>query len=176
MAALANGSILVLVSVFVFYEAAQRFQSPPEVKTPLMLIIAGIGLVANLIGVALLERGSHGSLDVRGAFWHVLGDTISSVGVIIAGTRMTITGWTVADPIAAIVIGVIILWGAVRLVRDSVDDPNGEIPKTISVEKVVEDIRQVPGIQEIHDIHVWTITSEIVALSAHLMIRTRWSA
>ena len=86
-----------------------------------MLVIAGIGLVANLIGVALLERGSHGSLNVRGAFWHILGDTISSVGVIIAGIIITITGWTVADPIAAIVIGVIILWGAVRLVRDSVD-------------------------------------------------------
>jgi cobalt-zinc-cadmium efflux system protein len=171
MAALANGSILVLVSAFVFYEAAQRFQSPPEVKTPLMLVIAGIGLVANLIGVALLERGSHGSLNVRGAFWHILGDTISSVGVIIAGIIITITGWTVADPIAAIVIGVIILWGAVQLVRDSVDILMEGVPKNIRVEKVVEDIRQVPGIQEIHDIHVWTITSGIVALSAHLMIQ-----
>ncbi len=170
MAALANGSILVLVSAFIFYEAAQRFSQPPEVKTPLMLVVAVIGLVANIVGILLLRRGSHTSLNIRGAFWHILGDTISSVGVIVAGIVIAVTGWRVADPIVAIVIGIVILWGALRLVRDSVDILMESVPKDISVEKVVEDIKKVTGVREIHDIHIWTITSGIVALSAHLMI------
>jgi cobalt-zinc-cadmium efflux system protein len=170
MAALANGSVLVLVSAFIFYEAAQRFSQPPEVKTPLMLVVAVIGLIANIAGIMLLRQGSHSSLNIRGAFWHILGDTISSVGVIAAGVIIAITGWSIADPIVAIVIGIVILWGALRLVRDSVDILMESVPKNISVEKVVEDIKKVPGVREIHDIHVWTITSGIVALSAHLMI------
>jgi cobalt-zinc-cadmium efflux system protein len=170
MAALANGSVLVLVSAFIFYEAAQRFSQPPEVKTPLMLVVAVIGLIANIAGIMLLRQGSHSSLNIRGAFWHILGDTISSVGVIAAGVVIAITGWRIADPIVAIVIGIVILWGALRLVRDSVDILMESVPKNISVEKVVEDIKKVPGVREIHDIHVWTITSGIVALSSHLMI------
>ena len=170
MAALANGSILVLVSAVIFFEAVQRFRQPPEVKTPLMLVVAVIGLLANIAGILLLRRGSHASLNIRGAFWHVLGDTISSVGVIVAGIIIAVTGWRVADPIVAIVIGVIILWGALQLVRESVDILMESVPKDISVEKVVADIKNVPGVREIHDIHIWTITSGIVALSAHLMI------
>ena len=170
MAALANGTVLVLVSAFVFFEAAQRFRSPPDVKTPLMLVVAVIGLIANIVGLMLLRRGSEKSLNLKGAFWHILGDTISSVGVIGAGILIAVTGWAVADPIVAIVIGVIILWGAVRLVRDSVDILMESVPKHIDPEKVVEELRQVPGVQELHDIHIWTITSGIVALSAHLLI------
>lgn len=170
MAALANGSILVLVSVFIFIEAIQRFNQPPEVKTPLMLAVAFVGLIANIAGVILLRRIRRNSLNIRGAFWHILGDTISSVGVITAGIIITITGWSIADPVAAIVIGVIILSGAIRLVRDSVDILMESVPKDISIEKIVSEIRYVPGVKEIHDIHVWTITSGIVAFSAHLMI------
>ena len=171
MAALANGSVLVLVSAFIFFEAANRFRSPPEVETPLMLTIAVIGLIANLAGIALLRRGSETSLNLKGAFWHVLGDTISSVGVIIAGTIIAVTGWTPADPVVAVVIGIIILWGAVRLVRDSVDILMESVPKNINAETVVDVIKKIPGVEEIHDIHIWTITSGIVALSAHLMIQ-----
>jgi cobalt-zinc-cadmium efflux system protein len=171
MAALANGSVLVLVSAFIFFEAANRFRSPPEVKTPLMLTIAAIGLIANLAGIALLRRGSETSLNLKGAFWHVLGDTISSVGVIIAGIIIAVTGWTPADPVVAVVIGIIILWGAVRLVRDSVDILMESVPKHINAETVVDVIKKIPGVEEIHDIHIWTITSGIVALSAHLMIQ-----
>ena len=171
MAALANGSVLVLVSAFIFFEAANRFRSPPEVKTPLMLTIAVIGLIANIAGIALLRGSSETSLNLKGAFWHVLGDTISSVGVIIAGIIIAITGWTPADPVVAVVIGIIILWGAVRLVRDSVDILMESVPKHINAETVVDVIKKIPGVEEIHDIHIWTITSGIVALSAHLMIQ-----
>ena len=171
MAALANGSVLVLVSAYIFYEAVNRFRSPPEVETPLMITVAVVGLIANLIGIALLRRGSKTNLNLKGAFWHILGDTISSVGVIVAGVIIALTGWTQADPVVAVVIGIIILWGAVRLVRDSVDILMETVPKDISAETVVKVIKAIPGVEEIHDIHIWTITSGIIALSAHLMIQ-----
>lgn len=170
MAALANGTVLVLVAAFVFYEAIQRFDKPPEIKAPIMLAVAGVGLMANLSGIFLLRRGRNSSLNIRGAFWHVLADTISSVGVIVAGIIIILTGWTKADPIVAVVIGVIILWGAIRLVRDSVDILMEAVPKNIKVEDVVNEIKLVPGVKDVHDIHIWTITSGIVALSAHLII------
>jgi cobalt-zinc-cadmium efflux system protein len=171
MAALANGSILVLVAAFIFFESYQRFREPSDVRTSIMLLTACIGLVANIAGIFLLRKGSHASLNIRGAFWHVLGDTISSVGVIAAAIIIMVTGWKYADPVVAIIIGIIILWGAVRLVRDSVDILMESVPKHIRVEDVVNAIRQIPGVKEIHDVHIWTITSGIIALSAHLMIQ-----
>ena len=136
-----------------------------------LLAVAAVGLVANLAGIMLLKKGSHASLNVKGAFWHVISDTISSVGVIIAGLIIAFTGWPYADPVVAMIIGVIILVGALRLVRDSVDILMEAVPKHIQIENVVEEIQRVRGVEEIHDIHVWTITSGIVALSAHLMIQ-----
>jgi cobalt-zinc-cadmium efflux system protein len=171
MAALANGSILVLVSIYIFYKAYGRFLEPPEVKTPLMLLVAVIGFIANLAGIILMRKGSRGTLNVKAAFWHILGDTISSVGVIAGGVIITFTGWRIVDPIIAVIIGLIILWGAVRLVRDSVDILMESVPKHIQVENVVDTLKSVAGVEDVHDIHVWTITSGIHALSAHLLIR-----
>ena len=170
MAALANGTVLFLVSAYIFYEAYQRFQEPPLINTPLMIGVAVICLVANLIGILLLRRASRRSLNIKAAFWHIVGDTISSVGVIVAGIIISITGWRVVDPIIAIFIGCIILWGAVRLVSESVDILMEAAPKHIQVDKVIEIIKKVPGVEEVHDIHIWTITSDIHALSAHLLI------
>ena len=170
MAALANGVTLVLVAVYIFYEAYQRFLNPPVVQTTLMLVVATIGLLANLIGIWLLKGVSRGSLNIKAAFWHILGDTISSVGVIIAGIIISITGWGVVDPIIAVFIGSIILWGAVRLVRESVDILLEAVPKHIQMDRVIEMIKNIPGVEDVHDIHIWTITSDIHALSAHLLI------
>ena len=170
MAALANGVTLVLVVVYIFYEAYQRFLEPPAIQTTLMLMVASIGLVANLVGIWLLRGTSHGNLNIKAAFWHIIGDAISSVGVIVAGVIIAVTGWGVVDPIIAVFIGCIILWGAVRLVRESVDILLEAVPKHIQIDKVVETIKGVPGVAEVHDIHIWTITSEIHALSAHLLI------
>jgi cobalt-zinc-cadmium efflux system protein len=170
LAALANGTLLVLVSAYIFYQAYQRFLEPPVVKTPLMLTIATIGLFANLGGVLLLNKASHRNLNIKAAFWHIVGDTISSVGVIIAGIVISFTGWYVADPIVAVVIGVIILWGAARIVGESADILLEAVPKHIEVAQVVDSIRNVPGVNEVHDIHIWTITSNIYALSSHLVI------
>jgi cobalt-zinc-cadmium efflux system protein len=170
LAALANGAILVLVSAYIFYEAYHRFTQPEPVKTPLMVTIAIIGLFGNLGGLLLLNRGSRRSLNVKAAFWHVLGDTISSVGVIIAGIVILLTGRYLADPIVAVAIGVIILWGAVRIVRESADVLLEAVPRDVETSEVVDFVQHIPGVNEVHDIHIWTITSDIYALSAHLVI------
>jgi cobalt-zinc-cadmium efflux system protein len=173
MAALANGVVLILISVIIFYEAYQRFQATAVIKGPLMLIVAGIGLVANVIGLLLLRRGSRKSINVKAAFWHIIGDTMSSVGVIIAGIIIQLTGWTLADPILAIVIGVVILWGAVRIVKESLDILLESVPPHVEMKKVTAAIKRVSGVEDIHEIHIWTITSGVYALSAHLKITDR---
>jgi cobalt-zinc-cadmium efflux system protein len=170
MAALINGTVLVVVSVFIFYEAYRRFSEVPEVKGPLMLTVAVIGLIANLIGMALLRRGSRGSINIRAAFWHVIGDMLSSVGVIIAGIIIYITGWYIADPIVAVSVGIVILLGAVRIVKESVNILLESVPEHIEMEKVTAAVKAVPDVTDVHDVHIWTITSGIYALSAHLSI------
>ena len=170
MAALANGTTLILVSLYIFYEAYHRFLDPPAVQTPLMLLVATIGLIANLTGILLLRKVSRSNLNIRAAFWHIIGDTISSVGVIVGGVIILVTGWYIADPIIAVFIGGIILWGAVRLVSESVDILLEAAPKHIQVDKVIQTIKNVSGVDDVHDIHVWTITSGMHALSAHLRI------
>ncbi len=173
MAALVNGSTLVLVSLWIFYEAYQRFLNPPLIKTPIMLLVATIGLVANIAGILLLRRASHRNLNIKAAFWHIIGDTISSVGVIIGGVIISITGWGTVDPVIAVFIGGIILWGAVRIVRESTDILLEAVPRHVEVGEVIEILKKVPGVEDVHDMHIWTITSGIHALSAHLLIGDR---
>lgn len=170
MAALANGTTLLLLAFWIFYEAYQRFLEPPVVQAPLMLLVASIGLVANLSGVMLLRKASRQNLNIKAAFWHITGDTISSVGVIVGGIIIAVTGWYIVDPIIAVFIGGIILWGAVRLVKESADILLEAVPGHIEIGDVVEIIKNVSGVEDVHDIHVWTITSGIYALSTHLVI------
>ena len=172
IAALTNGVTLILISLVVFYESYRRFLSPPQVHTPVMIAVAAVGLVANLIGIYMLRRAGDG-LNIKAAWWHILGDAISSLGVIGAGIVITVTGWYYADPLIAVLIGIIILVGAVRLVRESVDILLEAVPKQVTVEKVIDTLKEVSGIQEVHDIHVWTITSGMYALSAHLVVEDR---
>ena len=171
MAALANGVTLVLVAAYIFYEAYQRFRNPPTVHTSIMLVVAVVGLIANLVTMRLLYRERHSNLNVRAAFFHVFGDMISSVGVIVGGIIIAVTGWKIVDPIIAIMIGIIILLGAVSLVRESVDILMETVPKQIQLDKVTETIKNVNGVVELHDIHIWTITSGIYALSTHILIQ-----
>jgi cobalt-zinc-cadmium efflux system protein len=173
MAALINGAILAIVAAFIFYNAYQRFRNPPEIHSGLMLIVAALGLVANLAGILLLRRNRHVSLNIRAAFFHILSDTISSVGVIAAGIIIALTGWTYADPIIAIVIGIIILTGAVQLLRESSDILLEAVPKHIEMDKVIQMIKNVEGVDGIHDLHIWTITSGIFAMSAHVLVQDR---
>lgn len=171
VAALANGITLVLLSVFVFYESYQRILSPPEVNTSIMMGIASVGFVSNFTGIILLRRTSKQSLNIKAAFWHIIGDAITSLGVIAAAIVIRFTGWGYADPVIAILIGVIILVGAVRLVRESVNVLLEAVPREIALEKVINTLKQINNIEEVHDIHIWTITSGIYALSAHLVVK-----
>lgn len=170
LAALANGITIFLISIYIFYEAYNRFMAPPDVKTPMMLIVAVVGLVGNLAALFLLQRGSLVSLNVKSAFWHVIGDTVSSVGVIAAAIVISVTGWTQADPIIAVAIGVILLFGAFRLIRESIHILAEAVPKHIDVDKVIQTIKNTAGVDDVHDIHIWTITSGLHAMSAHLVI------
>ena len=170
MAALANGVLLAFVAAYIFYEAYQRFSEPPSIRVPLMLLVAGIGLAANLAGIFLLRKVSHDNLNIKAAYWHILGDSISSIGVIVGGILISVTGLVIFDPIIAILIGCIILWGAVRLVRESVDILLEAVPKHINTEEVIGMLKGMTGVEEVHDVHIWTITSGIYALSAHLII------
>jgi cobalt-zinc-cadmium efflux system protein len=170
LAALANGVTLVLISAYIFYEAIHRFSNPPAVHTPLMIIVAAVGLAGNLVTIQLLRRSRRNNLNIRAAFFHVFGDTISSVGVIAAGIVIAVTGWEIADPVIAILIGCIILWGAVSLVRESADILLETVPKNIPLQQLTETVMSVKGVVELHDLHVWTITSGIYALSTHVLI------
>jgi cobalt-zinc-cadmium efflux system protein len=169
LAALANGVTLVVICLLIFYEAFQRFSNPPEIRTTGMLIIAVIGLIANLVSAVLLS-GHAGSLNVRGAFLHVLGDALSSVGIIIGGVVILFTGWFWIDPLISVGIGVIIVFGAYNLVRESVDILLEATPGHITLEEVRTALQSVPGVLDVHDLHVWCLTPQICSLSSHLVI------
>jgi cobalt-zinc-cadmium efflux system protein len=169
LAALANGITLVVICLLIFYEAYQRFNNPPEVKTTGMLIIAVIGLIANLASAVLLS-GHSGSLNVRGAFLHVVGDALSSVGIILGGLVILFTGWFWIDPLISVGIGVIIVFGAYNLVRESVDILLEATPSHIILEEVRTALQAVPGVLDVHDLHVWCLTPQICSLSSHLVI------
>ena len=170
MAALINGVVLVLLSAGIFYESYQRFLTPHAVNAPLMMVVAIIGLIANAAGLFLLKSGSESSLNVKAAFWHIIGDSISSVGVIVAAVIIQITGYTNIDPIIASIIAVIILWGAINVVRESMDILMETVPKHIDLDQVIATLKSIPGVVDLHDLHIWTITSGIYALSSHLLI------
>jgi len=173
MAALANGALLVLVSAYILYEAYQRIFEPADVQGGLMLAVAVVGLAANLGSMALLRGSSEKSLNVRGAFLHMLSDAISSVGVIVAGLVIIFTGWSIVDPIVSIAITGLILRGAVSLMRESMNVLLEATPKHLKVEEIVREVKAIPGAKDMHDVHVWTISSGMYALSAHVLTENR---
>ncbi len=168
LAAFVNGLVLVGISVFVAVDAVGRLMAPPVVKTDLMLGVAVAGLVANLVSAAVLHRGHRHSLNVRGAFLHVIGDALGSLGAIIAALAMMMFGWALADPIAALLITALILVSAWRLVRESIDVLMEAVPGHVDMEALSREIRAVAGVHDVHDLHVWTLTSGYHAISAHV--------
>jgi cobalt-zinc-cadmium efflux system protein len=170
LVALLNGLVLILISVYIFYEAYKRFLSPPEIKAPLMLSVATLGLVVNVIGIMMLKGSSRGNLNVRGAFLHILGDTLSSIGVIAAGIIIFFTKFYLVDPIVALLIGGIILRGAIGLVTESSNILLEAVPKHLNPETIAEELKKIAGVKDMHDLHLWAITSGIYALSGHLLI------
>ncbi len=168
LSALFNGMLLLGITGFILYEAWERFRTPAEVKLGPMAVVATVGLVANLGALGFLHR-SH-SMNMRGAFLHVLGDALSSVGVLVGAAIMAATGWFVVDPIISVLISVVIVVGAIKLVRDAVDVLLEAVPAHVDMEAVKALMLKVPGVTAVHDLHVWSISSGIYALSAHLVV------
>ncbi len=172
LAAAVNAAILLLLSLYIFYEAWRRFSNPPEIRSGLMLGVAVAGLGANIVSAWVLSRGGghQHDLNTRGAFLHVIGDLLGSVATIVAAIIIMATGWTKADPILSVVIGGLIVFSAWKLLKEAVDILLEATPKDIDPQAIRSALKRIPGVAEIHDLHVWTVTSGIVAASAHLEI------
>jgi len=170
LAALANAIILFGVSFYIFYEAYRRFQQPPEIASLPMLAVAIVGLAVNLIGLFILREGATGSLNVKGAFLEVVSDALGSVGVIIAALIMWATGWYYADPLFGVLIGLFILPRTWKLLTQAVNILLESTPAHINIAAVEQAVLRVDGVEAVHDLHVWTITSGMEALSAHVVL------
>ena len=170
LAALVNGALLFGIAAWVVVEALGRIRSPQPVETGIFLTVAALGLVVNLGSLWLLHGVRHGSLNVRGAYLHVLGDALGSVGALGAAAIIALTGWTIADPLVSILLSILILFGAWRLLRESTDILLEAVPRHISLEEVRGQMLGVAGVSAVHDLHVWTVTSGVVAMSGHAVV------
>ncbi|MEV0650120.1 cation diffusion facilitator family transporter [Phytomonospora sp. NPDC050363] len=170
LAALANAALLFGVAVWVLVESVRRFSEPPEIRTGLMLGIAVAGLVANVICFLMLQQGAKESINVRGAYLEVLGDMLGSLGVIGAALIIQFTGWWYADPIMALAVGVLILPRTWRLGRDALRILLQQAPSGLDMGAVTRTLNEVPGVEDVHDLHVWTLTSGMDVASVHLSI------
>ena len=169
-AALVNGSTLIAVALVIIYQAYLRFLELSRVQGPFVLTVAVVGLVGNLTTAKLLSPSRKISLNIKGAFLHSVGDILSSLAVIVSSLLIILTGYNEIDPLVAILIGVLIIRGAYTLVRDSTNILLESTPRQFELEKVAETIRSVSGVKGVHDLHVWTITSGLYALSGHLTV------
>jgi len=170
LAAFVNALLLFGVAIWVLYEAAQRVVDEPEVLGLPMLIVAIIGLAVNVVAFLLLREGSKESLNVEGAYLEVLADMIGSVGVIIAAVLLQVFGWTWIDPVIGAAIGLWILPRTYRLGRRAVRILLQAAPERVDVDRLVDDLEGIDGVVDVHDVHVWTLTSEMDAASAHIVI------
>ena len=171
LAALINGAVLLVASGWILWESVQRLRAPEPVVGGLMLIVATIGLLVNALSAWLLHQGATESLNMRGAYLHVLSDLLGSVAAIVAALAVRQFGWLLADPLASILMTGLIVRGAWRLVREAVDVLLEATPAHIDVEAVRVAMRDIRGVAEVHDLHVWTLTSGVVAMSAHALLR-----
>lgn len=175
LAALANGAALVAIAIIIFIEAWHRFSDPPRVEGGLMMIIALGGLCINLAGLVVLHRGTAESLNMRGAYLHVLGDAMGSVGALLAGGAILLFGWYWADPVVSVVIALLIIYGSWNLIVQAVAVLMEGAPHGVDVDEVRDAIISVTGVEGLHDLHVWSITSGIDALSAHVVVESETS-
>jgi cobalt-zinc-cadmium efflux system protein len=170
LAALANGVALVVISLLISYEAFQRIRQPQQVQGFELTLIAAGGLVINAISAWLLHSASEDNLNMRAAFLHVVGDMLGSIGAIAAGVLIWQWGWTIADPIISVLMCLLIVFSSWQLIRESVNILLEGTPSHINIRALVEAMHGVEGVTDVHDLHVWTITSGKEALSAHVTI------
>jgi cobalt-zinc-cadmium efflux system protein len=171
LAALANGVLLVALSIWIFVAAIQRLTDPPDVLGGWMLVIAVVGIAVNLAAGSVLYRSRAASINVEAAFRHVLADLLGSFGVLAAAVVILTTGWLQADPIVSILIGLLVLASAWTILRDSTQILLEATPRGMDATEIGRRLAGAPGVVEVHDLHVWTITSGFPALSAHVLVR-----
>ncbi|AJZ75874.2 hypothetical protein SU86_005285 [Candidatus Nitrosotenuis cloacae] len=174
VAALINGITLILVSGFIFYESYKRFLDPQAIQTDTLLGFAIAGFAANLVMMILLKKESHSNLNIKGSYTHVIGDMLSSVGVIIGGIIISITNYPIIDPIVSVGIGMLIIRSGIMLCKECVHIFMEGTPKEIRIESVSDEIERLKEVSEVHDLHIWTLTSNVFAMSAHVKIRSEF--
>ncbi|MGH7463492.1 MAG: cation diffusion facilitator family transporter, partial [Longimicrobiales bacterium] len=170
LAALLNGAVLIVISLFIFWQAWQRLRVPETIAGPLMLTVALAGLIVNIIAAITLHGSAEHNLNVRGAYLHVLGDLLGSVGAIAAALVIMTTGWLPADALISGFVGMLILVGSWKLVRESVDVLLEAVPPHIDLAVVRRALIEVSGVLEVHDLHIWTLTSGFLAMSGHAVV------
>jgi cobalt-zinc-cadmium efflux system protein len=170
LAAVTNGVVLILLTLYIFYQSYLRFLSPQKINGPEMFVIAIIGLAANLYVVIKMQGDEKENLNVRGAYLHVLSDTVSSVGVVVAGVIIIVTGNYIFDPIVSVLIGMVIFIGCLRLIRESTHILMEAVPEHIDIQQISQDIQKIPCVKEVHNLHIWSISSDVYALNAHILI------
>lgn len=177
LAAVFNGVTLIIIAIFICIEAFERFMNPPEIATGGMLSIAIVGLLVNILVAWILMRGgdTHDNLNMRAAFLHVIGDMLGSVAAIVAALFIMFLGWGWMDPLASIIVAIIILTGGYRVTKDSLHVLMEGTPRNVNINEVISLFKNTPGIIDIHDLHVWSITSGQNALSCHAVIEDHLS-
>ncbi|MEM1504651.1 cation diffusion facilitator family transporter [Domibacillus sp. 8LH] len=171
LAAFLNGLTLMVISLYIFFEAYERITNPPEVMSSGMLIISTLGLIVNIAAAFILMKGDkEENLNVRSAFLHVLGDMLGSFGAIVAALMMMFFGWNLADPIASLIVALLIVVSGYRVTRDSVHILMEGTPLSVDIDQVKEKLLSLSEVKGVHDLHVWSITSDFPALSCHLVV------
>ena len=176
LSALANAVVLLLLTLYILYEAYERFLNPPEIASGPMLVVAGVGLVVNLVSMRILAAGSSESLNVQGAYFEVLSDMLGSLGVIAAALIVMFTGWTIADPLIGAGIGLFIVPRTWRLLSQAVHILLEGVPPEVDLGLLERALREIPGVTAVHDLHVWTVTSGLDSMSGHLVVSSMTEA
>jgi cobalt-zinc-cadmium efflux system protein len=168
--AIVNALTIFVIAAVILFEAYHRFQQPPEVNSLLMMIIALVGLSANLVVTWWLRREQRSNINIRSAFWHAAGDALASVGVIVGGAVILLTGQFWVDPLVSVLISLIILFGAWSIFREGFRVILEATPRDVDVLTMISTLKQIPGVKDVHDIHVWSISPEIRAMNGHILI------
>lgn len=170
LAAALNAFLLFQAGLYILYEAYKRFQDPPVVQTNGMFVIAVVGLIINLVGMLILRRGNKSNLNMRGAYLELLSDTLGSIGVIIGAVAIHFTGWHEIDPILAVLIGFLVIPRTWRLLSESLNILLEGVPDGIELQQIREELAALPDVKDVHDLHIWAITSGQNSLTAHLLV------
>ncbi len=169
LVALLNSTTLVLISIGIFYEAYQRFISPPQVKSSILIGVGLIAVVVNLVTALLVHRGSESDLNLRSAFVHLVGDVISTIGAVIAGVIIYFTGANWLDALVSVLIGFLIVYNAWGILRETVDILLESTPRDVDIKEMVNEITELDGVLGVHDLHVWSLTQNLRTMSAHIL-------